>query len=107
MEPELSATPVTMRRNRDRDRFERWSPSKGMTRWRTPTLVVHGERDYRVPVGEALALFEGLQLHGVPSELLIYPDEGHWILKPENIVSWHQHIFRFLAEHLRPETADG
>ncbi len=91
----------------DRDRFERWSPSRGLSRWKTPTLVVHGERDFRVPVGEALALFEGLQLHGVASELLIYPDEGHWILKPENIVSWHQHIFRFLADHLRPETSDG
>jgi len=82
--------------------FVRWSPSEGMARWKTPTLVVHGERDYRVPIHEALALFEGLQLHGVESELLVFPDEGHWILRPQNILAWHDAIYTFLGRYLQP-----
>jgi len=63
--------------------------------------VVHGEKDYRVPIGEALALFEGLQLHGIESELLVFPDEGHWIQRPANILVWHQTLFDFLGRHLK------
>jgi dipeptidyl aminopeptidase/acylaminoacyl peptidase len=80
--------------------FDRYSPHRGMGNWTTPTLVLHGEKDYRVPVSEGLALFEGLQLHGVPSELVIFPDENHWILKPRNIQSWYGTVGRFLDQHL-------
>ena len=66
------------------------SPHRHVARWRTPTLVIHGERDYRVPIAEALALFEALQHHGVPSELLVFPDEDHSILKPRNIRVWYR-----------------
>ncbi len=85
----------------DRESFERWSPHRNLPNWKTPTLVIHGEKDYRVPIHEALALFEGLQLHGVESELLIFPDENHWIMRPENIVAWHEAIYRFLGHHLQ------
>lgn len=86
----------------DREAFERWSPARNLPEWTTPTLVVHGEKDYRVPIQEALALFEGLQLHGVESELLVFPDEGHWIQRPQNILAWHRAIYTFLGRYLQP-----
>lgn len=80
--------------------FDRYSPSRGIGKWRTPTLIIHGERDYRVPIGEALALFEALQYHHVESELLVFPDENHWICKPNNILVWYQSVFEFLQRHV-------
>lgn len=82
--------------------LDRHSPHRGVERWRSPTLVIHGERDFRVPIGEALALFEALQAHGVESELLVFPDENHWILKPRNVEQWYGHVLEFLDRHLRP-----
>ncbi len=81
---------------------DRFSPSRLVGAWRTPTLVVHGEKDYRVPVSEALSLFEALKLHGVDAELLVFPDEGHWIGRPRNIRVWNERILEFLARWLRP-----
>ncbi len=80
--------------------FDRYSPSRGISKWRTPTLIIHGERDYRVPISEALALFEALQYHHVESELLVFPDENHWICKPNNILVWYQSVFEFLQRHI-------
>lgn len=81
--------------------IDRYSPHTGAPRWKTPTLILHGERDYRVPIGEALALFEALQLHGVPSELVVFPDENHWITKPRNIRAWYDAVLEFLGDHLK------
>jgi dipeptidyl aminopeptidase/acylaminoacyl peptidase len=86
--------------------YDRYSPHKGLASWKSPTLVIHGERDYRVPIGEALALFEGLQRHGVPSELLVFPDENHWILRPRNIRVWYRTWLDFVAKHLATKPAD-
>ena len=83
----------------DLEEYDRYSAHRFVARWRTPTLVIHGERDYRVPIGEALALFEALQHHGVPSELLVFPDENHWILKPRNIRVWYRTWLDFVARH--------
>lgn len=91
----LGATPYE-----DFAAYDRYSPQRYVPNWRSPTLVVHGDRDYRCPIGEALSQFEGLQLHGVDSELVVFPDEGHWIQKPRNIRAWHDIIFEFLAKHL-------
>ncbi|MGE0791223.1 MAG: prolyl oligopeptidase family serine peptidase [Sandaracinaceae bacterium] len=77
-----------------------YSPHKHMASWKTPTLVLHGEKDYRVPISEALALFEGLQKHGVDSELVVFPDENHWILKPRNVRAWYGAVLDFLAKRL-------
>jgi dipeptidyl aminopeptidase/acylaminoacyl peptidase len=82
------------------ERFDRYSPWKYITRWKTPTLIIHGELDYRCPVSEGLMLFEALQFQNVPSELLIYPDENHWILKPNNIVAWYTHVLDFVRRHI-------
>jgi len=85
---------------KDRAAFERHSPHRFIGKWKTPTLVLHGEKDYRVPVSEALILFDALQEHGVESELVVFPDENHWILRPRNIEAWYGHVLRFLGEHL-------
>jgi dipeptidyl aminopeptidase/acylaminoacyl peptidase len=70
--------------------YAKWSPHTYAKNFRTPTLVTHGEIDYRVPVGEALQLFTTLQRQGVPSRLLVFPDEGHWIGKPQNAALWYR-----------------
>jgi dipeptidyl aminopeptidase/acylaminoacyl peptidase len=88
--------------------YDLYSAHRYVERWRTPTLVIHGERDYRVPIGEALALFEALQRHGVPSELLVFPDENHWILKPRNVRVWYRTWLDFVARCLGgTEAGDG
>jgi dipeptidyl aminopeptidase/acylaminoacyl peptidase len=74
----------------DPEMYARWSPSYFVKDFKTPTLVIHGEQDYRVPYGQGLQLFTALQLQKVPSKLLIFPDEGHWIQKPQNAVLWYK-----------------
>jgi dipeptidyl aminopeptidase/acylaminoacyl peptidase len=81
--------------------YDRYSPSRHVTRWKTPTLILHGERDYRVPIGEGLALFEALQALGVPSELVVFPDEHHWILKPRNVIAWYEAVLDFIDRNWR------
>ena len=83
-----------------REAYDRFAPHRRVAQWKTPALVIHGEKDYRVPIGEGLALFESLQHHGVESEFLVYPDEGHWITKPRNIASWYESIAAFLEKHI-------
>ena len=89
------------------DEYDRYSAHRFVARWRTPALVIHGERDYRVPIGEALALFEALQHHGVPSELLVFPDENHWILKPRNVRVWYRTWLDFVARQLSGAAGPG
>jgi len=74
------------------EQYEKWSPHLFAKNFKTPTLVVHGELDFRVPIGEGLQLFTALQRQGVPSRLLYYPDEGHWVLKPQNSKLWFQTV---------------
>jgi dipeptidyl aminopeptidase/acylaminoacyl peptidase len=73
--------------------FDRYAPMQHVRKWKSPTLIIHGNNDYRCPISEGLSLFEALQYHKVPSELLIFPDENHWILKPRNIVAWYEAVF--------------
>ena len=72
----------------DQNPFRKWSPSLSAKNFKTPTLVVHSQLDYRLDVSEGLQLFDTLQLRGVPSEMLYFPDEGHWVLKPQNSQLW-------------------
>ncbi|MCS7314339.1 MAG: S9 family peptidase [Bryobacterales bacterium] len=78
--------------------YARFSPSYYAKNFRTPTLVIHGELDYRVPYGQGLQLFTALQLQKVPSKLLLFPDEGHWILKPQNSVLWYRTFLDWINE---------
>ena len=81
--------------------YAKWSPHLSAKNFKTPTLVVHGELDYRVPVGEGLQLFSTLQRKGVPSKLLYYPDEGHWILKPQNSELWFKTVLDWFDQWLK------
>ena len=65
-------------------------------------LVIHGARDYRVPLEQGLATFTALQRRGIPSELLVFPDENHWIQKPRNIVQWYETALEFIGRHMQP-----
>ena len=93
---EFAGTPWT-----NPEMYQRWSPHNFVARFNTPTLVIHGQLDYRVPVEQGLELFTALQRQGVPSKLLYYPDEGHWILKPQNSQLWYKTVHAWLAEHLK------
>jgi len=80
------------------DSYAKWSPSFYVKDFKTPTLVIHGEQDFRVPYTQGLQLFTALQMQKVPSKLLVYPDEGHWILKPQNSVLWYNSFLDWIGE---------
>jgi dipeptidyl aminopeptidase/acylaminoacyl peptidase len=82
------------------DLYEKWNPLKFVEKFQTPTLVVTSEKDYRVPFGQGLQLFTALQARGVPSKILTFPDEGHWVLKPGNSRVWHATVMDWLATYL-------
>ena len=81
--------------------YNRWSPHKYVNNFNTPTLVTAGELDYRVPVDQSLQLYTALQLKNVPSKLIIFPDEGHWILKPQNSEFWYSNVLDWFKTHLK------
>ena len=81
--------------------YAKWSPSYFVNDFHTPTLVIHGEQDFRVPYTQGLQLYTALQLQKVPSKLLLYPDEGNWILKPQNTVLWYGTFLDWIGEWLR------
>lgn len=90
----------------DSELYEKWNPLRFVDKFQTPTLVVTSEKDYRVPFGQGLQLFTALQARNVPSKLLAFPDEGHWVLKPGNSRVWHAVVMDWLATYLggaRPE----
>ncbi|MFE3520941.1 prolyl oligopeptidase family serine peptidase [Streptomyces sp. NPDC059161] len=82
------------------ERHEENSPSFAADRIRTPMLVVHGAKDYRVPVGQGMALFQELQRREVPAKFLYFPDEGHWILTPAHARLWYSALLNFLDHHV-------
>jgi len=85
-------------------KYEQWSPAKfaaGLGKYKTPTLVIGGELDFRVPYTQDLEFFTALQRQDVPSKLLIFPDEGHWVLKPQNSELWYKTFLDWLATYLK------
>jgi dipeptidyl aminopeptidase/acylaminoacyl peptidase len=76
----------------NRAMYQKWSPHQYAKNFKTPTLVIHGQRDYRLDVSEGFQLFTTLQMEGVPSKMLYFPDEGHWVLKPQNGRLWYQTV---------------
>jgi dipeptidyl aminopeptidase/acylaminoacyl peptidase len=93
---EFKGTPWT-----DREMYRRWSPHLFATQFKTPTLVIHGQLDYRLDVSEGFQLFTTLQRLKVPSKMLYFPDEGHWVLKPQNSQLWYKTVNSWVAEHVR------
>ncbi|MEV4368634.1 prolyl oligopeptidase family serine peptidase [Nonomuraea sp. NPDC049637] len=85
------------------ERYDQLSPHLGLGKITTPMLVIHGDKDYRVPIGESLRLWWDLQRTDVESKFLYFPDENHWILKPGNIVAWYETVLAFLAQHVLGE----
>ena len=80
------------------DIYEKWSPSNYVKDFKTPTLAITGELDFRVPYTQSLQLFTALKMQGVPAKLVVYPDEGHWVLKPQNAALWYQAVLDWVGE---------
>lgn len=78
------------------------SPHKFVDKWDTPILCIHGEKDFRILANQAMAAFDAAVMRGVPAELLIYPDENHWVLKPQNGILWQRTFFEWLDKWLKP-----
>jgi len=82
--------------------YQRWSPDNFVKNFKTPTLVTHGELDFRVPINQGLELFTALQRRGIPSKMVYFPDEGHWVLKPQNSKLWYQTVGDWFDQWLKP-----
>jgi dipeptidyl aminopeptidase/acylaminoacyl peptidase len=80
--------------------FERWNPVNYVQNWKTPQLVVTSEKDFRIPYTQGIAAFTALQRRDIPSRLLIFPDENHWVLKPKNSVQWYDEVFGWFGRYL-------
>ena len=85
--------------------YRRWSPHLAAGNFRTPTLVLHGELDYRVPYTEGISMFTALQRKNVPSRLVVFPDEGHWIGKPQNQRLWWHEVLGWLRKYLAADAS--
>ncbi len=85
-----------------RESYEKFSPHRYAKDFKTPMLIIHNDLDFRVPVAEGLQLFTTLQRLGVPSKMINFPDEGHWVQKPKNSEYWHKEIFAWLAKYVPP-----
>ncbi|MEL6877809.1 MAG: S9 family peptidase [Pseudomonadota bacterium] len=86
-----------------RETYERWNPVNHVDKWKTPMLVIAGERDFRVPYTQGLQSFTALQERNIPSQLLVFPDENHWVLGAENSLQWHNTVFDWLDQWLVQE----
>ncbi|RTR38860.1 S9 family peptidase [Shewanella canadensis] len=80
----------------NKELYEKFNPVNYTENWKTPMLVIHGEKDFRVPYGQGLAAFSLMQRKGIPSELLIYPEENHWILNPDNLEQWYANVLGWM-----------
>ena len=81
--------------------YQKFNPAAHADKWQTPMLVIHGLKDYRVPYAQGLGAFTNLQRKGIDSRLVIFPDENHWILKPDNRVRWYNEVFQWLDKYTK------
>jgi dipeptidyl aminopeptidase/acylaminoacyl peptidase len=81
--------------------WNQFSPHLYVKNWNTPMMVIHNEKDFRVPFSEGMQAFQAAQMRGVPSRLLTFPDEGHWMLKPQNSILWQREYFKWLDQWLK------
>jgi dipeptidyl aminopeptidase/acylaminoacyl peptidase len=98
-EHDMQGTPWTSPEN-----YKKWAPvtyAGDLAKFKTPTLVICGEKDYRVPYTQSLEFFSALQRQGVPSKLVVFPDEGHWVLKPQNSQFWYRTFLDWLAAYVK------
>ncbi len=81
--------------------YESFSPHKFVQNWNTPILVIHGEKDFRVPYSQGMEAFSAARMQGVPARFLCFPNENHWVLSPQNCILWHREIFEWLDKYLK------
>lgn len=81
--------------------YKEYSPHKLVQNWDTPMLIFHGEQDFRVPLNQGMEAFQALQIKGIDSRMILFPDENHWVLSPQNGVFWHREFYRWLDKHLK------
>lgn len=86
------------------ENYEKFNPVNYVNNWKTPTLVTQGQKDFRIPYVQSIAAFTALQRRGIPSELLMFPDENHWILKLQNSKQWHEQVLNWLDRWTQPES---
>jgi len=89
-----------------RETYEKWNPANHVSKWKTPMLVVTGEQDFRVPYTQGLQSFTALQERGIPSQLLVFPNENHWVLGAKNSLQWHNTVFAWLDRWLKPKDGE-
>jgi dipeptidyl aminopeptidase/acylaminoacyl peptidase len=82
------------------EEFEKWNPVNHVTAWKTPQLVITSENDFRIPYTQGIAAFTALQRRNIPSRLLVFPDENHWVLKPKNSIQWYDEVFGWMERWL-------
>jgi dipeptidyl aminopeptidase/acylaminoacyl peptidase len=80
------------------ENYEKFNPLDHVGDWRKPMLVIAGQNDYRVPYSQSLSMFNALQRRGIPSRLIIFPNENHWVLKPANSIQWHREVEKWLEQ---------
>ena len=97
---EFKGTPWT-----NREMYRKWSPHLFAANFKTPTLVIHGQKDYRLDVSQGFDLFTTLQRLGVPSKMLYFPDEGHWVLKPQNSQLWYKTVNDWVDQWTKPASS--
>jgi dipeptidyl aminopeptidase/acylaminoacyl peptidase len=85
------------------ENHERFNPANHVAKWRTPMLIIHGEKDFRVPYEQGIATFTALQRRGIESRLVVFPDENHWVLKPNNSIYWYGTVLDWLDAHTRAQ----
>ncbi len=88
-----------------RETYEKWNPANHVGNWKTPMLVITGQQDFRVPYSQGLMSFTALQERGIPSQLLVFPDENHWVLGAKNSLQWHGTVFAWLDRWLKQDPA--
>ncbi|MCB2376111.1 S9 family peptidase [Hymenobacter sp. BT635] len=98
---DIGAAPWEMPQHKS---YTEFNPQQFVGKWDTPILVIHGGKDFRVPEGQGMEAFGSAQLRGIPSRFLYFPNEGHWIQKPQNAVLWNRVFFEWLGRTLKPET---
>ncbi|HRH68340.1 MAG TPA: S9 family peptidase [Flavobacteriales bacterium] len=84
----------------DPQKYDTFNPALHVNEWSVPMLVIHSDKDYRIPIEQGIGLFTALQAKGVESQFLRFPDENHWVLKPQNSMQWHRTVFDWLDRHI-------
>ena len=80
--------------------YTQFNPVNNVDKWDTPILIFQGDKDFRVPIGQGQEAFQAAQLRGIKSRFIVFPDENHWVLKPQNGLVWQREFFKWLKETL-------